>query len=52
MQEIAGRAKSVDKGFGPWYKGIVKSKRLHKRTTPAREVIGTQGADTGFINIK
>ncbi|MBR1566868.1 MAG: hypothetical protein IJ649_08905 [Oscillospiraceae bacterium] len=37
MQEIADLAKFVDKAFLPWYKGIVKSKRLQKRTPPARE---------------
>jgi hypothetical protein len=45
MQDFADTAKSVDKDFSPWYNGIVKSKRLQKRTTPAREAVETQDAD-------
>ena len=46
MQKLADVPKFVDKDFMPWYKGIVKSKRLQKRTTPAREAVETQDADT------
>lgn len=45
MQDFAERAKSVDNVLMPCYNGIVKSKRLQKRTTPAREA-GDAEADT------
>ena len=47
MQNIAGKAGCVDKGFSAWYNGTIKSKRLQKRTAPAREAVDLQDADTG-----
>ena len=40
-------ADSIDKDFSACYNGIVKSKRLQKRTTPAREAVEPRDADTG-----
>ena len=47
MQIFADNAKDIDNVFTLWYKGTIKSKRLQKRTTPAREAVDLQDADTG-----
>ena len=47
MQIFADGAKGIDNVFTLWYKGTIKSKRLQKRTTPAREAVDLQDADTG-----
>ena len=47
MQEFADMADSIDKDFSACYNGIVKSKRLQKRTRPAREALESRDADTG-----
>jgi len=46
MQEIADMPNSIDKLFPTCYNDIVKSKRLQKRTTPAREALESRDADT------
>lgn len=46
MQEIADLPDLIDKVFSACYNGIVKSKRLQKRATPAREALESRDADT------
>jgi hypothetical protein len=49
MQDFADMAKSVDKDFSPWYKGIVKSKRLHNVDDAGAR--GSRNAGCGHRNI-
>jgi hypothetical protein len=49
MQELADAPKFVDKDFMPWYKGIVKSKRLHNVDDAGAR--GSRNAGCGHRNI-
>ena len=50
MQEIADMAEFVDKLIMPCYKGIVKSKRLHKVSDTGARGIRLHCADTDTSN--